>query len=101
MTSLTENAVQLRGRLSGELVGASDPGYDQARAVFNAMIDRHPELIARCTSVSDVQQVLAYGQAADAPIVVRGGGHSAPGFGTADGAIVIDLSPMQCDRGGP
>ncbi len=95
MTSLTQNAVQLRGRLSGELVGASDAGYDQARAVFNAMIDRHPELIAQCTSVSDVQQVLAYGRAADAPIVVRGGGHSAPGFGTADGAIVIDLSPMQ------
>ncbi len=95
MTSLTVNASKLQGRLSGELIGASDPGYDQARAVFNAMIDRRPDLIARCASVSDVQQVLASGRAAGGPVVVRGGGHSAPGFGTADGGIVIDLSPMQ------
>ncbi len=95
MTSLTANGVELRGRLAGELIAAGDPGYDEARAVYNALVDRRPDLVARCTSVSDVQQVLAYGRTTGAPIAVRGGGHSAPGFGTADGGVVIDLSPMQ------
>ena len=95
MTTLTETAVDLRSRLGGEVIGAGDLGYDQARAVFNGLIDRRPGLVARCTGVSDVQQALAAGRAAGAPVAVRGGAHSAPGFGTVDGGIVIDLSPMR------
>ena len=94
MTELVEAAPELRTRIGGEVIGSGDAGYDDARSVYNAMIDRHPALIARCASVSDVQAALDAGRSAGAPVAVRGGGHNGPGFGTVDGGIVIDLSPM-------
>lgn len=94
MTNLAEQP-ELRHRISGGVVGPGDSEYEQARAVYNAMIDRHPALIARCCSVADVQAALEAGRKAALPIAVRGGGHSGPGFGTVDGGVVIDLSPMQ------
>src|SRR5262249_52594582 len=90
----TADLSDLGDRLSGDVIGPDDPGYDDARAVYNAMIDRHPALIARCASVADVQAALAAGRRAHVPIAVRGGGHNGPGFGTVDGGIVIDLSAM-------
>jgi len=94
MTNLAETT-GLRDRISGEVVGPRDPEYDEARAVYNAMIDRGPALIARCRSVGDVRAALEAGRDAGSPIAVRGGGHSGPGFGTIDGGVVIDLSPMR------
>ncbi len=94
MTNLAEVA-GLRERLSGEVIAPDDPDYDEARAVYNAMIDRGPALIARCRSVEDVRAALDAGRKAGAAIAVRGGGHSGPGFGTIDGGVVIDLSPMR------
>jgi FAD/FMN-containing dehydrogenase len=94
MTSAMDAANELRGRLHGELIDTADEGYDEARAVFNAMIDRRPRLVARCGSVADVQQVLAMARASGDTVAVRGGGHSAPGYGTVDGGVVIDLSPL-------
>lgn len=85
---------ELGGRVSGGVVGPDDPGYDQARSVYNAMIDRRPSLIARCGSVADVQAALEAGRRAGVRLAVRGGGHSGPGLGTVDGGLVIDLSPM-------
>lgn len=94
MTLITEQA-ELRRQIGGEVFGPDDGGFDEARAVYNAMIDREPALVARCASVEDVQTALAVGRKAGTPIAVRGGGHSGPGFGTVDGGLVIDLSPMQ------
>jgi FAD/FMN-containing dehydrogenase len=92
MSDLAE-LTELHERISGG-IGPADSAYDEARAVHNAMIDRRPALVARCGSVADVQAALAAGQKAGLRIAVRGGGHSGPGFGTVDGGLVIDLSPM-------
>jgi FAD/FMN-containing dehydrogenase len=82
-------------RTDSGVVGVVRPGdedYDEARSVYNAMIDRRPAAIARCRSVEDVQAVLDAGRRAGLPIAVRGGGHAGPGFGTLDDGLVIDLS---------
>jgi FAD/FMN-containing dehydrogenase len=97
MTSLAESP-DLRNQMSGEVFRPGDAGYDEARAVYNAMIDRRPGLIARCRSIADVQAALDAGRRSGATIAVRGGGHNGPGFGTVDGGMVIDLSPMQAVR---
>src|SRR5215210_8538136 len=90
-----ESAIEgFRAGLRGELIQPSDENYDEARAVFNAMIDRRPALIARCADVADVIAALDYGRQNDLTIAVRGGGHNGGGLGTVDGGLVIDLSPM-------
>lgn len=94
MTELTDSVSALREQLSGPLISPTDPAYDEARAVYNAMIDRRPALIARCTSVADVRAALDAATSSDLGIAVRGGGHSGPGLGTIEGGLVIDLSPM-------
>ncbi len=85
---------ELSESLSGEVIRPEDASYDEARSVHNAMIDRRPALIARCATVADVQSALDFGRRSGLPVAVRGGGHNGPGFGTADGGIVIDLSRM-------
>lgn len=84
----------LRTAISGGVVGPDDAGYDEARAVYNALIDRRPRLVARCRSAADVASAIAAAGAAGAPVAVRGGGHSGPGFGTVDDGVVIDLASM-------
>jgi FAD/FMN-containing dehydrogenase len=79
----------------GELVRPGNDGYDAVRAVFNAMIDRRPALIARCTGVADVTAAVNFARENELVVAVRGGGHSVPGYATCDGGIVIDLSPMK------
>lgn len=82
---------QLRAALSGEVVTPEDGGYDDARKVWNADIDRRPAAVARCRSTEDVRTALAWGRKNNLPIAVRSGGHSWPGHSVADGALVIDL----------
>ena len=82
-------------RFTGTLIGPDDDGYDDARRVHNAMIDRRPALIARCESVSDVAAALAYAREHELEVAVRAGGHSAPGFATTDGGLMIDLGPLK------
>src|SRR5918997_2266878 len=82
-------------RFTGTLIGPDDDGYDAARRVYNAMVDRRPALIARCESVSDVAAALAHARAHGMEVAVRAGGHSAPGFATTDGGLVIDLGPLK------
>jgi len=84
----------LRGRFRGQVVLPGDPGYDRARAVWNATADAHPAAVARCAGVEDVVAAVRLAREHDLLVAVRGGGHSYPGFSTCDGGLVIDLSPM-------
>jgi FAD/FMN-containing dehydrogenase len=84
----------LAGRFDGELLHPGDPDYDEARLVWNGLFDRHPAVIARCTSSADVAAAVGFARDAGLPLAVRGGGHSTVGFGTCDDGVVVDLSPM-------
>src|SRR5436190_14500634 len=79
----------------GRLVGPEDAGYDDARKVYNAMIDRRPAFVARCATADEVAQVIGFARSHDLPVAVRGGGHNGAGLGTVDDGVVIDLSPMK------
>ncbi len=92
--SLTTATDALRGSSGAEIILPGDAGYDEARAVHNGMIDKRPAVIARCASVADVASALEFGRGSGLAIAIRGGGHNGPGFGTVDGGLVIDLSPM-------
>ena len=94
--TLGEATVQeLRGALRGELVLPADAAYDEARGVWNGMIDRRPALIVRCTGASDVIAAIRFARSEGLTVAVRGGGHNVAGNATCDGGIVIDLSPMK------
>ena len=86
---------ELRGRLIGPLVLPQDPDYDDVRRVFNAMIDRHPAVIARCATTDDVVTSLAFARSRDLSVSVRGGGHGVAGHCVSDGGLMIDLSLMK------
>ncbi len=86
---------ELRTALRGELVLPSDAAYDDARSVWNGMIDRRPALIVRCTGTSDVIAAVDFARSEDLTVAVRGGSHNVAGNATCDGGIVIDLSPMK------
>ena len=79
----------------GDVITADDPRYDDARAVYNAMIDKRPAVIVRAADTADVVTAVQYARAHDLEIAVRGGGHNAAGLGVWDGALVIDLSAMR------
>src|ERR1700722_9390381 len=91
----TEDYQQLGAALHGDLITPGDPGYDEARAVYNAMIDKHPAAIARCRDAADVVACVNFAREHGLEIAIRGGGHNAAGFGTWDDALVIDLSLMR------
>src|SRR5262249_19067225 len=78
-----------------------DPGYDEARALYNGMIDKRPRLIARCADVADVIAAVNFGRDNNLLIAIRGGGHNGPGLGSCDDGLVIDLSTMKGGRVDP
>src|SRR2546423_660557 len=85
-SSLPAEAVEaLRGTLRGSVLVSVDPEYDAARAVWNAMIDRHPAAIARCKGTADVLDVVRFARTRRLPISIRGGGHNVAGHAVADG----------------
>lgn len=100
--SLDPTIVQkFRESLRGPLLGPGDPGYDTARRVDNAMIDRRPALIARCTGTADVLAAVRFGREHGVPVSVRAGGHNVAGNAVCDGGLMIDLSPMKGVRVDP
>ena len=85
----------------GRLIGPADKDYDEARSLYNGMIDKRPRLIARCTSAADVMSAVNYGREHKLLLAIRGGGHNGPGFGSCDEGLVIDLSQMRSIRVDP
>jgi hypothetical protein len=92
---------ELRDSLRGELVLPGDDAYDEARSVWNGIIDRRPALIARCTGTRDVIAAIGFARSEGLTVAVRGGGHNVAGNATVDGGLVIDLSPMKGVRVDP
>jgi FAD/FMN-containing dehydrogenase len=92
---------RLRQGFRGQLILPGDAEYDRSRVVWNAIADRHPAIVARCTRVEDVIAAVRFARERDLVIAVRGGGHSVAGFSTCDGGIVIDLSGMRDVRVDP
>ncbi len=98
-TVLAEATVEeFKGSLRGALLQPDDAGYDDARIVWNGMIDRRPALIARCVGVADVIQAVNFARNNHLLVSVRGGGHNITGYAVNDGGIVIDLSQMKSVR---
>jgi FAD/FMN-containing dehydrogenase len=85
----------LSERISGAVLARHDPGYDQARAVHNGLVDRKPALIVRCLTADDVVAALAFARRAQLEVSVRGGGHNVAGRAVADGGVMIDLALMK------
>jgi FAD/FMN-containing dehydrogenase len=91
----------LAASLHGRLLTGSDPDYDQARRLWNKMIDRRPALIARCSGAADVARAVSFAREHELLTAVRGGGHSFPGYSMCEGGLVIDLSAMRSVRVDP
>ncbi len=85
-------ADEFKNSLEGELIQKDDAGYDEARAVYNAMIDKRPAMIAKCANVADVQAAIRFARESGMRTAIRGGGHNAGGLGIVDDGLVIDLS---------
>jgi FAD/FMN-containing dehydrogenase len=85
----------LRDQVRGHTIAPDDSDYDDARRVYNAMIDRRPSVIVRAAGTDDVVAAVDYARENGLDVAVRGGSHSVPGFGTGDDAVVIDLNRMQ------
>jgi FAD/FMN-containing dehydrogenase len=82
-------------KISGKLLQPGDPEYDEARKVYNGMIDRHPRLIARCNSVEDIVEGVQFARENDLLLAIRGGSHNAGGLGVCDDGLVLDISLMK------
>jgi FAD/FMN-containing dehydrogenase len=99
---MTSDAIAtLKRTLRGRLIGSADPDYDDARALYNGMIDKRPSLIARCVDVADVVEAVNVARKEGLPLAIRGGGHNGPGLGSCDDGLVIDLSMMKSVRVDP
>ena len=86
---------KLASEITGHIITPDASDYESSRLVNNRAYDRHPALIVHCASASDVARALDFGQRQSLPIAVRGGGHSAAGYGVCDGGVVIDVSGMK------
>jgi FAD/FMN-containing dehydrogenase len=95
-TTLSNDVVgALRGQFSGTVLVPADPGYDEARAIHNGMIDKRPAVIARCINTVDIADAVRFARAEGFEISVRGGGHNVAGKAVTEGGVMIDLSQMR------
>jgi FAD/FMN-containing dehydrogenase len=95
VTPADEARNELGASFAGELVGPNDAQYDEARVLFNAMIDKRPALVARCASTADVAAVIGFARKHDLPLAVHGGGHNGGGLGSVDDGVVAHLSLLK------
>jgi FAD/FMN-containing dehydrogenase len=99
MVNLSSNAIEeLKAATRGQVLLPGDSGFDEARRIWNAMIDRRPAMIMRCAGVADVRRAVAFARDNDLLLAVRGGGHNIAGSAVCDDGLVIDLSPMKSVR---
>jgi hypothetical protein len=94
-TACEELYASLHRRFKGQLLRPSEPGYEEARTIWNGMLDRRPGIIARCGDVTDVQAAIRAASEAGVITAIRCGGHSLAGFSTCEGGMVLDLSRMR------
>src|SRR4051812_24082506 len=100
--NIDDTAIEaLRANLSGALLRSGEDGYDEARTIFNGMIDRRPALIARCAGTGDVAKAVRFARERDLIVSVRGGGHNVAGNAVCEGGLMIDLTPMKGIRVDP
>ena len=92
---------ELRAQVRGDVISSEDEGYEEARKVYNAMIERRPAVVVRAVNAGDVIAAVNLARENSLDLSVRGGGHSVPGFGTNDGGVVIDFSRMRGVRVDP
>jgi hypothetical protein len=96
-----EAIVAFRGQFRGEIIEPADARYDEARKVYNGMIDRKPLLIAQCADAADVMTAVRMARENNLKVSIRGGGHNAGGLGVCDDGMVIDLAPIRYVRVDP
>src|SRR6266516_55597 len=102
MATIENEAVrELKSKVSGQVLLPSEPGYDEARTVWNAMIDRRPAVIVRCVSAQDVIHAVRTAREQELVLAVRGGGHNIAGNAVCEGGLMIDLTPMKSVRVDP
>jgi hypothetical protein len=95
------DVTSLRAELRGELILPADASYDEARKLYNAMIDKRPALITRCADAADVISAVNFARENGLPLAIRGGGHNGAGFGSVEDGLVVDLSPIKGVRVDP
>jgi FAD/FMN-containing dehydrogenase len=94
--TLKEDTIRkFKESLRGELILASDPGHDDARSIWNAMIDRRPALVARCLGVADVATCVNFAREHSIAVSIKGGGHNIAGLAVCDGGLMLDMSRMR------
>ena len=94
-SSGNETIDELRSKIRGTVITASDPGYDDARSIWNAMIDRRPSAIVQCIGTRDVVEAVNYARKTNRPFSIRGGGHNISGLAVCDDGLMIDMSRMR------
>jgi len=97
----SETLDALRGRLRGQLCRSGEPGYEQARTLWNAMIDRRPALVVRAAGAGDVMCAVEFARRHGLRLAVRGGGHNIAGNAVCDDGLMLDLTPMKSIRVDP
>src|SRR2546427_2889356 len=90
----------LRASLRGPVISTGDPGYDDARKLYNGMIDKRPAALAQCVDAADVISCVNFARKQGVDVAIRGGGHNGAGLGSVDGGLVIDLKQMRDVRVG-
>ncbi|CAB3686143.1 FAD-binding oxidoreductase [Trinickia soli] len=99
MAELASSAIEtLKGAIRGQVLQSGEPGYDEARRIWNAAIDRRPGVIVRCAGVADVREAVRFAREHDLLLAVRGGGHNIAGSAVCVGGLMIDLTPMKSVR---
>jgi hypothetical protein len=86
---------ELKGRIRGPLLRPGQAAFDEARSVWNAMIDRHPAMIVRCLGVTDVIACVNAARTHGLPLSIKGGGHNIAGLAIRDGSLLLDMSLMR------